>query len=65
MPNPDAPNQRGYQGPFIRAWTDEIATNANPGRPPNIANYANLGILTPRGDPVAPGCRGFWGNQNA
>ena len=64
-PNPDARDQRGYQGPWIKAWLDEITTKANPGRPPEMADFANFGPPTPRGDPVAPRCMGIWGNQVA
>ena len=34
-------------------------------RLPKTADFANFGILTPHGDPVAPGCRGIGGNHVA
>ena len=42
-----------------------IAMKANPGRPPERADFANLGIPTSRGDPAAPGCQGIWQNKVA
>ena len=43
----------------------EICTKANPGRPPEMADFANFCIMTPRGDPVGPRCHEIWGNQVA
>ena len=43
---------------------EEIATTANPG-PPGMADFANFGILTPHGDPLAPRCLGIRGDQVA
>ena len=63
--NTDARDQRGYQGLWIKTWRDGIATEANPGRPHEMADFANFGIVTPRGDPLAPRCLGIWGNQVA
>ena len=39
--------------------------NANPGRPPEMADFARFGILTPLGDLVAPGYQGIRGNRVA
>ena len=64
MPNSNARDQRGYQGLCIKAWLDQIATKANPG-PLEMAGFANFGILTPRGDSVAPRCQGVLENQVA
>ena len=64
-PNPDAGDHRGYQSPWFKTQLDEIATKVNPGRPREMANFANFGILTPYGDPVGPGYQGFRGNQVA
>ena len=47
------------------ARRDEIATNPNPGRPTEMADFANFGILTARGHPAAARCQGLWGNQLA
>ena len=49
----------------MKASLDEVATKANPGRPSKMANLANFGILTPRGDPVAPRCQEISENQVA
>ena len=46
----------------IKACESRLATKSNPGRPAEMADFANLGIRTPRGDPVAPRCPGIWGN---
>ena len=54
-----------YQGSPTKAWPDEISWKANPGRPPEMDNFPNFGILTPRGDPVAPRCHEVWVNQVA
>ena len=64
-PNPHARNRRAYQGRWIKGWLDEIATNAQPGRPPGMANFARFGILTAPGNPLAPRCQGIWGNKVA
>ena len=58
-PNPDAGDQSRCQGPSIKAWIDEIATKADPGRPPKMANLTIFGILTPHGDPLARRCQGI------
>ena len=44
-------DQSRCQCSSIQAWIDEIATKADPGRPPKMAIFAIFGILTPRGDP--------------
>ena len=38
---------------------------ANLGWPYEMADFANFGILTPRGDPMVPRCLGIWGRQVA
>ena len=63
--NPDARDQRGYQGLWVKAWADKIPTKPNPGGPPEMAEFANVCILTPRGDPTAPRCQGICGNPVA
>ena len=64
-PNRDARDQRGYQSLCIKAWLDKSAAKANPGQPPEMANFANFGIPTTRGDPVAPRCPRTLENQIA
>ena len=49
----------------MKGGLDEIATKATPGWPPEMAHSDNFGILTPPGNPVAPGCLGIGGNQVA
>ena len=38
-PNPNAREQREYQGPCIEAWLEEIAPNAYPAWSPKMADF--------------------------
>ena len=47
---------KGKSRPVNQGLADEIATRANPGRPPKTVTFADFGNLTRRGHPVAPSC---------